>query len=186
MHQQKLLGRSIELCSVGNKARVFFKTIKDLKVLGHAEHVGDAPTVESLIGVVRVMLDAFSSGSIDALYLCSNEFVNRMMQQPQHIQVLPIVPPEGDAKKHYWDYLYEPDAKEVLNLLLKRYIESQVYQGVVENIACEQAARMVAMKNATDNAKKIIEELQQAYNQARQASITQELSEIVAGAAAVN
>lgn len=186
MHQQKLLGRSIELCSVGNKARVFFKTIKDLNVLGHAEHVGDAPTVESLIGVVRVMLDAFSSGSIDALYVCSNEFVNRMMQQPQHIQVLPIVPPEGDAKKHHWDYLYEPDAKEVLDLLLKRYIESQVYQGVVENIACEQAARMVAMKNATDNAKKIIEELQQAYNQARQASITQELSEIVAGAAAVN
>jgi F-type H+-transporting ATPase subunit gamma len=131
------------------------------------------------------MLDAYEAGTIDQLYLVSNEFVNTMTQTPLIEQLLPLKPVENEELSHHWDYLYEPDAKELLDELLVRYIESQVYQGVVENKACEQAARMIAMKSATDNAGELVKELQLLYNKARQAAITQELSEIVSGAAAV-
>ena len=131
------------------------------------------------------MLDAYDEGRVDRVYLVSNQFVNRMTQKPAFEQLLPLVPEASDDLKHHWDYIYEPEAREVMDLLLTRYVESLVYQGVVENIACEQAARMVAMKSASDNAGKLIDELQLIYNKARQAAITQELSEIVGGAAAV-
>jgi F-type H+-transporting ATPase subunit gamma len=135
---------------------------------------------------VKVMLDAYSNGEIDQLYVVYNEFVNTMLQKPQVEQLLPISADETEKElEHHWDYIYEPDAKDVLDGLLMRYVESLVYQGVVENIACEMAARMVAMKAATDNAGNMIGELELAYNKARQAAITQELSEIVSGAAAV-
>jgi F-type H+-transporting ATPase subunit gamma len=131
------------------------------------------------------MLNAFDEGRIDRLYLVQNEFVNTMTQRPEVMQLLPAKPADDEQLKHHWDYIYEPDAKDVLDGLLVRYIESQVYQGVVENVACEMSARMVAMKSATDNAGELINELQRVYNKARQAAITQEISEIVAGAAAV-
>ena len=175
----------VSLCLVGTKAAGFFKRVGG-KVLGQASHLGDAPTVNDLVGVVRIMLDAFLDGSIDILYLCSNEFINTMQQKPVIQQLLPVAPSESPKLKHYWDYIYEPDnAKTLLEKLLTRYIESQVYRGVIENIASEQAARMVAMKSATDNAGELISDLQLIYNKARQAAITQELTEIVAGAAVV-
>lgn len=178
-------GAEISLCLVGNKAGAFFKRVGG-KVLGQAAQLGDAPTVTDLIGVVKIMLDAYMAGEIDALFLCSNEFVNTMSQVPTLQQILPIVPSEESKLQHYWDYIYEPDnAKVLLDRLLTRYLESQVYRGVIENIACEQAARMVAMKSATDNAAELITDLQLIYNKARQAAITQELTEIVAGAAVV-
>ena len=156
------------------------------KIQAQATHLGDEPGVDDLIGTVKVMLDAYDSSEIDRLYLVYNEFVNTMTQQPMVEQLLPIQSgEEEEALKHHWDYIYEPEAKEVLDALLTRYVESLVYQGVVENFACEMAARMVAMKSASDNAGELIGELKLAYNKARQASITQELSEIVAGAAAV-
>jgi F-type H+-transporting ATPase subunit gamma len=138
-----------------------------------------------LIGLVKVMLDAYSEGKIDALYIASNEFVNTMTQKGRVLQLLPVEIPKEEAKPGYWDYIYEPDAKKLLTVVIERYIETQVYQSVVENIACEQAARMVAMKNATENAGELIDELQLIYNKARQALITREIAEIVAGAAAV-
>jgi F-type H+-transporting ATPase subunit gamma len=148
--------------------------------------LGDRPTVSDLIGGVKVMLDDFNSGKIDRLFVVFNEFVNTMTQKNKVMQLLPAAPEKPSAEmSHHWDYIYEPDAKEVLDHLLVRYIESLVYQGVVENIACEQASRMVAMKSASDNAGDLIDDLQLVYNKARQASITQEISEIVAGAAAV-
>jgi F-type H+-transporting ATPase subunit gamma len=147
--------------------------------------LGDEPTVDQLIGGVKVMLDAYTKGDIDRLYLVSNRFVNTMTQQPYVQQMLPLEKKEVEALAHHWDYIYEPDAKSLLDGLLVRYVEAQVYQSVVENKACEQAARMLAMKNATDNAGGLIDDLQLVYNKARQASITQELSEIVGGAAAV-
>jgi F-type H+-transporting ATPase subunit gamma len=147
--------------------------------------MGEEPVVSDLIGGVKVMLDAYSEGKIDRLYLVGNDFINTMTQSPYVNQLLPLQAAENDELKHHWDYLYEPDAKELLDGLLTRYIESQVYQAVVENGACEQGARMIAMKNATDNAGNMIDELQLIYNKARQAAITQELSEIVSGAAAV-
>lgn len=151
--------------------------------MAHASRLGDAPSVVDLVGVVRVMLDAYLNGEIDALYLCSNEFVNKMRQEPRIQQILPLVPGEEEELKHHWDYIYEPDEAHVLlDNLLTRYIESQIYRGVIENIGCEQAARMLAMKNATDNAADLIEELELIYHKARQATITRELSEIVAGA----
>lgn len=181
----KAKGADIVLSLVGNKASAFFKRIGG-NVLAQVNHLGDAPNLTDLIGVVKVMLDAFLEGKIDALYLCSNNFVNTMSQVPVVQQLLPIVPSDETKLKHHWDYLYEPDnAKELLNHLLTRYIESQVYRGVIENIASEQASRMVAMKSATDNAAELITDLQLIYNKARQASITQELTEIVAGAAEV-
>ena len=175
-----------DLCLIGVKAEHFFKRVGG-HVVANASHLGEAPTVVDLIGVVKVMLDAYRTGKIDALYIVSNSFVNTMSQVPQVHQLLPIVHAEAEESEvGHWDYIYEPDdAKKILDSLLDRYIESQVYQNVIENIACEQASRMVAMKNATDNAGKVIKDLQQAYNKARQAAITQELAEIVAGAAAV-
>jgi len=155
-------------------------------VVSENSHLGDTPRVEELIGSVKVMLDAYNEGHIDRLYLANSVFVNTMTQNPTVEQLLPVVGNDSDEElKHHWDYIYEPDARTVMDGLLMRYIESLVYQGLVENIACEMAARMVAMKAASDNAGTLIDELQLVYNKARQAAITQELSEIVAGAAAV-
>ncbi|MCR6653167.1 MAG: F0F1 ATP synthase subunit gamma [Cellvibrionaceae bacterium] len=177
-------GVQVEFCLIGAKAIAFFKSVGG-NVVASVRDIGEEPSLNHLIGSVKVMLDAFAEGRIDKLFLVGNEFVNTMTQKPYSLQLLPI-PPEDDKKlQHQWDYIYEPDARELLDGLLVRYIESQVYQAVVENGASEQAARMIAMKNATDNAGNIIGELQLAYNKARQAAITQELSEIVGGAAAV-
>jgi len=174
----------IDLCTVGTKATGFFRRLGS-QIVADAGHLGDAPEIEDLIGTVKVMLDAFDKGTIDRLYVVYNRFVNTMTQEPRIDQLLPIVKSEDQELKHHWDYIYEPEAKEVLTDLLTRYIESLVYQAVVENIACEQAARMVAMKAASDNAGNMIDDLELVYNKARQAAITQELSEIVGGAAAV-
>ena len=174
----------IDMCLVGSKAVGFFNRIGG-SIIGQSTHLGDEPTVDVLIGTVRIMLNAFNEGKIDRLYLISNKFINSMTQEPMNEQILPVQASEEDELKHHWDYIYEPDAKEILDHLLTRYIESLVYQGVVENIACEQAARMIAMKSASDNAGTLIDDLQLVYNKARQAAITQELSEIVSGAAAV-
>lgn len=173
-----------DLCVIGNKAAGFFSSFGG-NIVATVKDLGDAPSANDLVGGVKVMLDAYDEGKIDRLYVVANEFVNTMVQKPAVEQLLPLQPVEDDKLKHHWDYLYEPDAKELLDGLLVRYIESQVYQGVVENKACEQAARMIAMKSATDNAGDLINELQLLYNKARQAAITQELSEIVSGAAAV-
>lgn len=180
-------GVDVEFCLIGQKATTFFKSVGG-KVSAVKTHLGDAPGLEQLIGTVKVMLDAYDSGKIDRLYLVYNEFVNTMTQAPNVQQLLPLATEEKQAlekREHNWDYLYEPDAKVLLDQLFVRFIESQVYQGVVENIACEQAARMVAMKSATDNAGDLIRGLQLVYNKVRQAAITQEISEIVGGAAAV-
>lgn len=174
----------IDLCTVGNKGAAFFGSFGG-NIVATVKDLGDNPSASDLIGGVKVMLDAYDEGKIDRLYVVANEFVNTMTQKPVVEQLLPLKPSEDDKLQHHWDYLYEPDAKELLDGLLVRYIESQVYQGVVENKACEQAARMIAMKSATDNAGDLINELQLLYNKARQAAITQELSEIVSGAAAV-
>ena len=175
----------VDLAVIGTKAMGFFRRLGG-KVVSENSHLGDTPKVEELIGSVKVMLDAYDEGQIDRLYLANNVFVNTMTQKPVIDQLLPVSGDEQDESlRHHWDYIYEPDAKEVMDGLLMRYIESLVYQGLVENIACEMAARMVAMKAATDNAGNLIDELQLVYNKARQAAITQELSEIVAGAAAV-
>jgi F-type H+-transporting ATPase subunit gamma len=178
-------GVEIDLCTIGTKANQFFKRVKG-EIRSSTSHLGDTPEIEELIGTVKVMLDAYNNGEIDRLFLVYNKFVNTMNQEPTQEQLLPIEPEaEEEQIKHHWDYIYEPEAKDVLDNLLVRYIESLVYQGVVENIACEMAARMVAMKAASDNAGNLIDELQLAYNKARQAAITQELSEIIGGAAAV-
>ncbi len=174
----------VDLCVVGAKAQVFFNHVGG-NCLAAVRDLGDEPSAADLIGSVKVMLDAYKDGKIDRLYLVSNRFINTMTQQPFVQQLVPLEKHESDALTHHWDYIYEPDARQLLDGLLVRYVESQVYQGVVENKACEQAARMLAMKNATDNAGNLIDELQLVYNKARQASITQELSEIVGGAAAV-
>jgi len=184
----KAQGVDVEFCLIGQKATSFFKNVGG-KVVAVKTHMGDAPQLDALIGSVKVMLDAFDSGEIDRLYLVSNEFVNTMTQKPSLQQLLPLASSHRAELRqegsHSWDYIYEPEAKSLLDQLLVRYIESQVYQGVVENVACEQAARMVAMKAATDNAGDLIRSLQLIYNKLRQAAITQEISEIVGGAAAV-
>ncbi|EKD72104.1 MAG: hypothetical protein ACD_46C00006G0001 [uncultured bacterium] len=178
-------GAEVDLCLIGNKAMSFFKRIGG-NVVAHKKDLGDTPSVMDLIGIVKVMLDAYLEARIDALYLCSNEFVSTMRQEPTISQILPLIPAEDAQIKHHWDYIYEPDnAPDLLSSLLNRYIESQVYRAVVENIACEQAARMLAMRSATDNAAELISSLQLAYNKARQAAITRELSEIVAGASVI-
>jgi F-type H+-transporting ATPase subunit gamma len=174
----------VEFCAVGAKAAAFFNSFGG-KVVASVRGLGDAPELSQVIGAVKVMLDKFNNGEIDRLYLVSNTFINTMTQKPVVAQLLPLQPSEDKELKHHWDYIYEPQAEALLDGLLNRYIETQVYQGVVENIACEQAARMLAMKSATDNAGELIEKLGLIYNKARQASITQELSEIVGGAAAV-
>ena len=177
-------GIKSELCLIGRKANSFFNHIGG-NIVASSENLGDKPKVEDLIGIIKVMLDNYMDGKIDALYIASNEFVNTLIQKPTLTQLLPLTPDEIDSKTR-WDYLYEPDsAQEILDQLLRRYIESQVYQGVVENIACFQAAQMVAMKNATENASNIIKDLQLVYNKARQASITAEISEICSGADAI-
>ncbi len=177
-------GVEVDLCLIGQKGISFLSRLGN--VSASVGQLGDAPGLNDLIGSVKVMLDAFDSGEIDRIDVVYNEFINTMTQDPRVDQLLPIQADELDNElKHHWDYLYEPEAKEVLTNLLVRYVESQVYQGVVENIACEQAARMVAMKAASDNASDLIDDLQLVYNKARQAAITQEISEIVAGAAAV-
>ncbi|GLS28228.1 F0F1 ATP synthase subunit gamma [Marinibactrum halimedae] len=169
---------------IGAKAAAFFNSVGG-NVVASVRDLGESPAVADLIGSVKAMLNAYSEGKIDKLYLVGNEFVNTMTQKPYVQQLLPLEAEENEDLKHHWDYLYEPDAEELLEGLLTRYVESQVYQAVVENAACEQAARMIAMKNATDNAGDLINDLQLVYNKARQAAITQELSEIVSGAAAV-
>lgn len=174
----------IQVCTIGRKAVQFFQRIGG-NVVGQVSRLGDQPHVEQLIGTVKIMLDGYQAGAIDQLYIASNDFVNSMTQKPDLEQLLPLKPPSESELSHHWDYIYEPEAREVVDHLLARYIESLVYQRVVENIACEQAARMVAMKSASDNAGKLIKELQLIYNKARQAAITQELAEIVSGAAAV-
>ena len=174
----------IDVCVVGRKASDFFKRF-GANIVARTMNLGDTPGIEELIGTVKVMLTAYDEGKIDRLYLVSNQFVNTMTQKPEVQQLLPVESSGDEELKHHWDYLYEPDSKEILDALLMRFIESQVYQGVVENIACEMSARMVAMKSASDNAGELIGELKTIYNKARQASITQEISEIVAGAAAV-
>ena len=177
-------GIEIEVVTFGSKALGFFKRI-GAKVVAETSHIGDSPEVTQIIGPIQVLLQKYEKGEIDVIYLFSNEFENTMTQTPTAKQLVPIEPSSDAELKHHWDYIYEPDAREVLEDLLERYIESLVYQGVVENVACEMAARMLAMKNATDNAGEMIDELQLIYNRERQASITQEISEIVGGAAAV-
>ena len=177
-------GAPADLALVGNKAAQFFRAVGG-NVVAALTDVGETPALADLIGGVRVMLDAFAEGRIDRLDIISNEFVNTMTQRPVIKQLLPLPPMASEEFQHRWDYLYEPDARELIEGLVERYIESLVYQAVLENTACEQAARMIAMKSATDNAEEIVSELTLLYNNARQASITQEISEIVSGAAAV-
>ena len=176
---------NIELALVGKKAQSYFKHVGG-NVVATVSDLGDTPHVEDLVGTIKVMLDKFEANEVDEVYLASNEFVNAMTQNPTINQLVPLSAEANDAKQVYWDYLYEPDAKEALDLLMQRYIEGTVFGAVVENAACEQSARMLAMRNASDNAGEMINELTLAYNKARQAAITQELSEIVAGASAVS
>lgn len=180
-------GAEVDLALVGAKAVQFFRRLGG-NVVGTATHLGDRPQVNDLIGSIKIMLDAYSEGRIDRLFLVHNEFVNTMSQRPEVKTLLPVssIDLGEETLQQHWDYIYEPDAVELLDDVLLRYIESQVYRGAVENFACEMAAKMVAMKSATDNAGEIIEKLQLAYNKARQAAITQEISEIVGGAAAVS
>lgn len=177
-------GVEADLCLIGGKAASFFRSIGG-NVVAAVRDIGESPAMADLIGSVKVMLDAYNEGRIDRLYLVGNEFVNTMTQTPYVQQLLPLVAEQNAKLQHHWDYIYEPDAQALLDGLLTRYIESQLHQAVVENGAAEQAARMIAMKNATDNAGELIGGLQLAYNKARQAAITQELAEIVGGAAAV-
>jgi len=174
----------VDICVIGQKGVSFFKSFGG-NVVAAKTHLGDKPAVSDLIGSVKVMLNAFDSGEIDRLYLAGNDFVNTMTQKPTVRQLLPLAPEKDEALKGHWDYIYEPDAEVLLSEMLVRYIESQVYQAVVENTACEMAARMIAMKSATDNAGDFIKELNLLYNKARQAAITQEISEICSGAAAI-
>lgn len=176
-------GVAIDFGIVGKKARVFFSSF-NANILATVEDLGDRPAFNDLIGVAKVMMDAYKDGKIDELYLCFNDFVSTMIQKPTVEKLLPLTPVAVE-RKYSWDYIYEPEPDYLLDLLLERYVESQIYQGVVENIACQQCATMIAMKSATDNAAELIDELQLIYNKARQSAITQELSEIVAGAAAV-
>ena len=178
-------GAEVDVCTIGSKGQGFLKRF-GLNIISSVSHLGDHPDINQLIGVVKVMLDAFASGELDRLYIVYNEFVNTMTQTPTSLQLLPLVGTEQEEDlAHHWDYIYEPEAKQVIDALMPRFIESQVYQGVVENNACEQSARMVAMKSASDNAGDMIDDLNLKYNKARQAAITQEISEIVSGAAAV-
>jgi F-type H+-transporting ATPase subunit gamma len=177
-------GATVKLAIIGTKGLAFFRRL-DVKILANVCGLGDRPHVKDLIGTVKVMLDAYRDGEIDRLFLVNAQFVNTMTQKPTVEQLLPVQPADTEGLAQHWDYIYEPDAKAILDGLLMRYVESQVYRGVVENVASEMAARMIAMGAASDNAGKLISELQLIYNKARQAAITKELSEIVGGAAAV-
>ena len=188
--QQASEGKNISYSLIGTKAQSFFKSFGG-NVISATEKLGDDPSIEQLVGSMKILLDSFSEGEIDRVYLASNSFVNTMTQEPEINQLLPLKKIEGEEEDKSkdaprWDYIYEPDDSRILlDGLMERYIESLLYQSVIENIACEQAAKMVAMKSATDNAGSLIEELQLVYNNARQAAITQEISEIVAGAEAL-
>jgi len=188
--QQASEGKNISYSLIGTKAQSFFKSFGG-NVISATEKLGDDPSIEQLVGSMKILLDSFSEGEIDKVYLASNSFVNTMTQEPEINQLLPLKKIEGEEEDNSkdaprWDYIYEPDDSRILlDGLMERYIESLLYQSVIENIACEQAAKMVAMKSATDNAGSLIEELQLVYNNARQAAITQEISEIVAGAEAL-
>jgi F-type H+-transporting ATPase subunit gamma len=177
-------GVEVDVVTIGQKASVFFRRLK-VGMLASVTHLGDTPHVEQLVGVIKVMLDAYSGGQVDRVFLCYNDFVNTMTQRAAFDQLLPLPAAETQVARHDWDYIYEPDAQAVLEHVLTRYVESLVYQAVMENVASEHAARMVAMKAASDNASKLIDTLNLVYNKARQAAITQEISEIVGGAAAV-
>ncbi|WP_428086665.1 F0F1 ATP synthase subunit gamma [Candidatus Thioglobus sp.] len=177
-------GVDVEICTVGKKATSFFKN-SGLPIKSVLTDLGDAPHFDDLLGTVKVMLDAYDKGEIQQLSVAYNRFENTMTQVPTTAQLIPMVASEDESISHRWDYIYEPDPEEVLSALLVRYIEALVYQGLVENIACEQSSRMVAMKSATDNAGDMVDELELVYNKARQAAITQEISEIVSGASAV-
>ncbi|MCK9368024.1 MAG: F0F1 ATP synthase subunit gamma [Metallibacterium scheffleri] len=178
-------GVEVDVVAVGQKALQFFRRLKDIQLVGSVTHLGERPRVEDLIGVIKVLLDAYTANRLDRVFLAYNDFINTMSQKPVVDTLLPLPAGQGLQAGHDWDYLYEPDAPSVLDPVLKRYIEALVYQGVLENLACEHAARMVAMKSASDNANKLIETFTLIYNKARQAAITQEISEIVSGAAAV-
>jgi len=177
-------GATVSLCLIGTKGINFFRRLS-MPILASVAHLGDRPHVKDLIGTVKVMLDGYRARELDRLFLINAQFVNTMTQRPTVEQLLPIRAIDTEGLQEHWDYIYEPDAAGILDGLLMRYIESQVYRAAVENVASEMAARMVAMKAATDNAGKLISELQLIYNKARQAAITKELSEIVGGAAAV-
>ena len=190
MRDLQTAGQSVQAVAIGNKGFGFLNRI-GVKVVSHATHLGDAPQLEKLIGPVKVMLDAFVEGKVDAVYLCYTKFINTMRQEPMVEQLLPLASNRleqtaAEKAQYGWDYLYEPDAATVIEDLLTRYIEALVYQAVAENMASEQSARMVAMKAATDNAGNLINELKLVYNKTRQAAITKELSEIVSGAAAIS
>jgi len=174
----------VDLCLIGNKGAQFFRSYGG-NVVAASGHKSESPAIDDLIGSIKVMLDSFEAGDIDKIFLANNIFVNTMIQSPTIKQLVPLDAQDAGEEKHRWDYIYEPDARQLIEGLVKRYIESQVYQAVVENVACEQAAKMIAMKSATDNAGDLVDELQLIMNNARQAAITQELSEIVSGAAAV-
>ncbi|MBN2689878.1 MAG: F0F1 ATP synthase subunit gamma [Gammaproteobacteria bacterium] len=185
IHDWQSHGVDVDLCLIGSKAELFFRH-SGFNLTAHTEHLGDVPEIANLIGTVKVMLDAYKQGELDSLYISYNKYINTMTQRPTTLQLLPLtVPEKQESKRKYWDYIYEPDAKKLLDHLLRRYIEAQVYQAVIDNIACEQAARMVAMKSATDNAAELINDLELAYNKSRQAAITKEISEIIGGAEAV-
>ncbi len=177
-------GVGVELCLIGAKALQFFRRL-ETKIVGQITHLGDTPHVADFIGTVKIMLDAYTEGQIDRLYLAHNIFVNTMTQRPEIRTLLPVETVDKTELQEHWDYIYEPSAADLLDGVLMRYIESQVYRAAMENVACEMAARMVAMKSASDNAGTLIDELQLIYNKARQAAITQEITEIVGGAAAV-
>ena len=178
-------GLEYDLCLIGNKGAQFFRSYGG-NVVAANSHVSETPVMADLIGSIKVMLDAFEEGKVDKIYLANNVFVNTMTQTPTIRQLVPLDPSEDESQRnHPWDYLYEPEARDLIEGLVTRFIESQVYQAVVENVACEQAAKMIAMKSATDNAGDLIDELELIMNNARQAAITQELAEIVGGAAAV-
>jgi F-type H+-transporting ATPase subunit gamma len=184
LRAHKDAGQGVQMCLIGSKALAFFRRL-DVEIVASTSHLGDVPHIADLIGTVKVMLDAYSRGEIDQLLLAHNVFKNTMTQRPEITRLLPVETLDKDQLQAHWDYIYEPDAAELLDGVLMRYIEMQVYRAAMENVACEMAARMVAMKSATDNAEKLIGNLQLMYNKARQAAITQEISEIVGGAAAV-
>jgi F-type H+-transporting ATPase subunit gamma len=184
IRQWQAQGVDIDIVAVGQKATAFFRRLK-VNLVGSVTHLGEKPQISQLVGVIKVMLDNYSDGKIDRLMLSYNDFVNTMVQKSRMDQLLPLLPSDDIETKHDWDYIYEPSAPEILDHVLTRYTESLVYQGVLENLASEHAARMVAMKSASDNANKLIGTLTLIYNKARQAAITQEISEIVGGAAAV-
>ncbi len=177
-------GVEVDVVTIGQKASVFFRRVK-VDMLATVTHLGDTPRLEQLVGVIKTITDAYTEGKVDRVFLAYNDFVNTMVQRATFDQLLPVPPAETQVAHHDWDYIYEPNEKTVLDHVLTRYIESVVYQAVLENLASEHAARMVAMKSASDNATKLIGTLQLVYNKARQAAITQEISEIVGGAAAV-